>query len=56
MLFVDVECPRCGQACGNGGAGMVFCRSCGWMGRLDPKDERVLAEIFRKHQERNDEA
>lgn len=55
MLFVDVKCPRCGQTCGNGGAGIEVTCSCGWTGKLNSEDEKVLAEFFRRHQEKNNE-
>lgn len=52
-IFLDGACPKCGRRCGNGGHGMTLRRRCGWTGGLDPRDAQAMAEIFRRHTERN---
>lgn len=49
ILFIDGQCPRCGQMCGNGGHGPLKC-GCGWVGdEGDTKEvEKKLDEIFRQ--------
>ena len=35
LIFIDIQCPRCGDLCGNGGEGYDFyCPSCGWKGTI----------------------
>lgn len=52
-FFLDGVCPKCGRHCGNGGRGMTLWCECGWTGGLNPHDAQALAEIFKRHQEKN---
>lgn len=58
-IFMDAECPHCGEICGNGGCGDTFhCYYCGWTGKVGshPGDIKALKEFMRRHKERNKEA
>ena len=50
-IFVDVTCPKCGGAAGNGGSGDVFsCPYCGWSGEIDgiSIDMMAVDEILKR--------
>lgn len=56
IVFMDAECPQCGEICGNGGYGDTFrCLSCGWSGKfkMDARDEKAIQDFIRRHKERN---
>ncbi|MEL4859811.1 hypothetical protein AAEU42_01015 [Pseudoflavonifractor phocaeensis] len=56
LVFMDGICPKCGNMCGNRGAGDILRCSCGWSGKMDEKDTKALSELIRRHKERNKEA
>lgn len=58
QLFIDMECPRCGHTCGNGGhGGEVLCSACGWTRKIEihPDDIKAVEGVIQQYKERNKE-
>ena len=50
-MFLDMECPRCG----NGGSGFNVRCTRGWVGGLSPEAEALMLELIERHKQRNGE-